>query len=321
MSQHEDKNPPSENEEFSADDLMFTEMAEESAPAGESPSEHEGEMVEFITEFEPIEAAEDAAAQAKAADDEAVEFLSEPTETAEVAEPVEAAASGAEPAATGEELSEFISEPAEPADKEKKKGKEKKKKEKPPKAEKKKLEAGAAKKWLLHILFHVPWAVAAGLCVFIYLFLIASGVQHALWHAVYLISLVVLATTILMTRRIWAKFSSTAFYTIALGCSLAAVLTGVYYLGLELYVQNWDTAAQQSKQAAQAAQRSAMLLTSPPVPISPTPKSPVAKPPAKAPAKTQPAAKGPGAKPAAKTPSDVKAPAAAKSPDKPNPSR
>jgi cation transport ATPase len=143
-------------------------------------------------------------------------------EAAEAAEPAEAAE---EAAAEGEE------------EKEGKEGKEPKKK---------------TPEWV----FHAQWGGAAALCVAIYLIFFLTNIRHAPWHAFYLITLVVLATATWMTRKIWATFEVTAFYTLVLAGAVAALLTGIYCLGLELCDHSWDIKAKTGKAAATAAQQS-----------------------------------------------------------------
>ena len=100
--------------------------------------------------------------------------------------------------------------------------------------------------------FHLPWIIAVVVCAAICLIFGLAGVAHAPWHAGYLISLVVLATTCWMTRKIWTEFEVTAFYTAVLCGALVALLTGIYCLGLEMYAYNWDLKAKAGRPPAVA---------------------------------------------------------------------
>jgi hypothetical protein len=100
--------------------------------------------------------------------------------------------------------------------------------------------------------FHLQWIIALAVCVVICLVFVFAHVAHAPWHAGYLISLVVLVTASWMTRKIWAQFEVTALYTMALAGALAALLTGVYCLGLEMSNYNWDLKAKAGRPPAVA---------------------------------------------------------------------
>ena len=71
-----------------------------------------------------------------------------------------------------------------------------------------------------------------------------------IWHASYAIVMIALVSATLITRKSWATYPTTALYTVLLAGTLAALATGVYWLGLELSVYGWDMTAKQGKQLA-----------------------------------------------------------------------
>ncbi len=109
------------------------------------------------------------------------------------------------------------------------------------------------KKKAFGLAFHVQWIVAAAACVAVALGLTSAHVPYAVWHASYVIAMIVLVSATWMSRKVWARFQVTALYTVLLAGALAALLTGVYCLGLELYVYGWDLKAKQASQAAASA--------------------------------------------------------------------
>jgi hypothetical protein len=98
----------------------------------------------------------------------------------------------------------------------------------------------------------LPWVVVALVCVAIYLTFTFSGIHYAPWHACYAILMTLLIFAAWTTRKIWTTFEVTALYTFALGAALAALMTGVYCLGLELCAYQWDLTATQGKKAQAA---------------------------------------------------------------------
>ncbi len=120
---------------------------------------------------------------------------------------------------------------------------------------------------------HAQWIGAVLACVAVTAGFIFLHVPNALWHAAYAVVLIVLVSATLITRKYWATYPTTALYTLMLAGTLAALVTGVYGLGLELSVYGWDMAAKHGKQLLVAGSATA------PAPAAPAPvQQPAAKP-------------------------------------------
>ncbi len=76
------------------------------------------------------------------------------------------------------------------------------------------------------------WIVVAAVCVAIVLLLLVLRVPSAIWHGAYLIAMIAMAFYLWKSRKTWAKYEVTALYTVVLAGAAAAMLTGVYCLGL-----------------------------------------------------------------------------------------
>ncbi len=139
-------------------------------------------------------------------------------------------------------------------------------------------EEGEPKK-SLGMLFHVQWIVALLACVAVGLAFHFGHVPYEICHTSYAIAMIVLLAVTWMTRRLWATFAVTALYTVLLAGALAALMTSVYWLSLELSMYNWDLTAKLGKKA-QATADAAFN-------ISPAAKAAASVPSAKAPAPQQ----------------------------------
>ena len=63
------------------------------------------------------------------------------------------------------------------------------------------------------------------------------------------------------SRKIWTKYEVTALYTVVLAGTAAALLTGVYCLGLALsFPYDWDLGAASGKQQAEKAKTQTVRL-------------------------------------------------------------
>jgi hypothetical protein len=109
------------------------------------------------------------------------------------------------------------------------------------------------KKKAASLAFHAQWIVAVLACVAVALGFTFANVPHVIWHASGLITMIVLVSATWISRKVWATFQITALYTVLLAGALAALLIGVYCLGLELYVYGWDLKAKQAGKAAASA--------------------------------------------------------------------
>jgi hypothetical protein len=99
--------------------------------------------------------------------------------------------------------------------------------------------ASKRRKWLAH----VDWVGVALLAIAIY-FVVEQAVKtNVAWTAGYLILLVLIPFSLWKTRHRWTTPQITAVYTVLLAISTVALLTAVYWLGLELAQYNWDIKA------------------------------------------------------------------------------
>lgn len=173
-------------------------------------------------------------AEAAAAGEAPAEVLPADTETAdfvpEVAppdgEPVAATMPGMVPELAQEGLPEAGEAPAEPPAAE---------------TEAEPAETAPAPKWRKW-LAHVDWVGVALLAIAIWLVVRAVTVNVA-WITGYLILLVLIPFTLWKTRKRWMTPQITAVYTVLLAISTAALLTAVFWLGLELAQYHWDVKA------------------------------------------------------------------------------
>ncbi len=99
----------------------------------------------------------------------------------------------------------------------------------------------------LDVLFHAQWIGAVVLCLIAALVFPLAHVSHAYWHSSYAVAMIALVAATWLTRKVWATFAVTALYTVCLAGALAALLTSVYWLGLELAMYDWDLTARQGK--------------------------------------------------------------------------
>jgi hypothetical protein len=159
-----------------------------------------------------------------------------------------------------------------------------------------------------NLLFYFEWVGLALVATAIVVGFSLVAEKYSWWHAGYWILLAMVPWILWKTRKAWSTPEVTAPYTVMLGIGAMALLTGVYFLGLELAQYDWDLKAKNKP-----TQTVAMPVEPPasniPGPSVPDPKLPVAKPPeaklpeAKLPAAATPEAKLPEAKlPEAKTP-------------------
>jgi cation transport ATPase len=161
-------------------------------------------------------AAGEAPAEALPADAETAEFMPE------VALP------GGEPAAEAELAQEGLPEAGEAS-------------AEPPEGEAEPAETSPApkrRKWLAH----VDWVGVALLAIAIWLVVQAVTVNVA-WITGYLVLLVLIPFALWKTRNRWMTPQITAVYTVLLAISTAALLTAVFWLGLELAQYHWDVKA------------------------------------------------------------------------------
>jgi hypothetical protein len=93
-------------------------------------------------------------------------------------------------------------------------------------------------KWLAYI----DWLGLVLLAVVIWLVVQAVAV-NVVWTTAYLILLVLIPFSLWKSRRSWTTPQITAVYTVLLAISVAALLTAVYCLGLELFLYQWDIRA------------------------------------------------------------------------------
>jgi hypothetical protein len=120
---------------------------------------------------------------------------------------------------------------------------------------------------------HALWIGAVAACVAVAAGFFLLRIPNAVWHAGYVVVLILLVSATLITRKYWATYATTALYTVMLAGTLAALVTGVYGLGLELSVYGWDMAAKRGKQMLVAGSATA------PAPVTPAPaQQPAGKP-------------------------------------------
>jgi hypothetical protein len=117
----------------------------------------------------------------------------------------------------------------------------------------------APQKKPLDVLFHAQWIGAVVLCVIAALVFPLAHVSHAYWHSSYAVAMIALVAATWLTRKVWATFAVTALYTVCLAGALAALLTSVYWLGLELAMYDWNLTAKQGKQPQPPATAAASL--------------------------------------------------------------
>lgn len=72
------------------------------------------------------------------------------------------------------------------------------------------------------------------------------------WHASYLVLLVEIPFSLWKTRKVWTTPQLSAVYTVMLAIGTMALLTGVYWLGLELATYDWDCKAKTARRTASA---------------------------------------------------------------------
>jgi hypothetical protein len=93
-------------------------------------------------------------------------------------------------------------------------------------------------------LAYVDWAGLVLLAVVIWLVVrVVVADVFVLWTTAYLILLVLIPFSLWKSRHRWTTPQITAAYTVFLAISVAALLTAVYWLGLELFLYEWDVKA------------------------------------------------------------------------------
>ena len=102
--------------------------------------------------------------------------------------------------------------------------------------------------------------VVAAVCVVIGLLLFPLHAPFAIWHGLaYLIVMIAMAFYLWKSRKIWTKYEVTVLYTVVLAGTAAALLTGVYCLGLALASPYaWDLGAKLGKEQAARAKTQAV---------------------------------------------------------------
>jgi hypothetical protein len=142
-------------------------------------------------------------------------------------------------------------------------------------------EEGEPKKKSLGMAFHAQWIAAILACVAVGLGFQAAHVPNAICHSSYAIAMILLVAATSLTYRIWGAFAITALYTVLLAGALAALMTSVYWLSLDLSMYGWDMKAKQGKQAQAAADTAAGVAPVGPLSTGPRPVNPPAPQPAK----------------------------------------
>jgi hypothetical protein len=100
-------------------------------------------------------------------------------------------------------------------------------------------------------LAYVQWIAAVLVAVALYLSAsLLSSAATGFWNGIYLVLMAVLAFALWKTRRVWTTPEVSAPFTLMIVVSLAALLTAVYCLGLELARYDWDQKAKKAKQPA-----------------------------------------------------------------------
>jgi hypothetical protein len=117
-----------------------------------------------------------------------------------------------------------------------------------------------------NLLVYVEWAVVALVCILMYPVFNLLSVPYAIWNAAFAVVVFALAYAVYKTRKIWAEFEVSAFYTIALAGALLALTIGVYCMGLEMSTYSWDLKAEQGKKAQAAAAQSTRPAPAHPLP-------------------------------------------------------
>ena len=188
---------------------------------------------------------------------EAEEPAAAPSEPAAGSQPPEAHAE-AVAAAPGEGLAPSAADAAaaEPAEAEEAPAEEAPEAEAAAEAE----EATPEKKKAKVAVGYLDWIVVAAVSVVICLLLFLLHAPYAIWHASYLIVMIAMAFYLWKSRKIWTKFEVTALYTVVLAGTAAALLTGVYCLGLALCSPyHWDLGAKLGKQQAKQAKTQSVV--------------------------------------------------------------
>ena len=104
-------------------------------------------------------------------------------------------------------------------------------------------------KWLAR----VEWIAVPAVVVTIWM---AAGLitSHAILSAAYMVLLLLIPYSLWKLHRFWTSPQITAVYTLMLAVGTAALLTAVYWLGLELARYDWDIKARKAKELAGAVQ-------------------------------------------------------------------
>ena len=99
-------------------------------------------------------------------------------------------------------------------------------------------------KWLARL--ELPGVVAiAAVIWFVANMMTANGI----WSATFLILLGLIPYALWKTRKYWTTPEITAVYTVMLAIGTAALLSAVYWLGLELFRYDWDIKAKKAKES------------------------------------------------------------------------
>ncbi|MGA2034245.1 MAG: hypothetical protein ABSG68_18525 [Thermoguttaceae bacterium] len=100
-------------------------------------------------------------------------------------------------------------------------------------------EAATPHKKSLAWLFHLEWMGLVLVLLAIYP-LVSLVVPNAIWTAAYLVLLLLIPAALWLTRKVWREPIVSATYTVLLAVTVAALLTAVYCLGLELADYGWQ---------------------------------------------------------------------------------
>ena len=100
-------------------------------------------------------------------------------------------------------------------------------------------------------LAYVEWSAAVLVAIALYLLAsLLSSSATGFWNGIYLVLMAMIAFALWKTRRVWTSPEISAPFTLMIVVSLAALLTAVYCLGLELRSYDWDQKAKKAKQPA-----------------------------------------------------------------------
>ena len=102
-------------------------------------------------------------------------------------------------------------------------------------------------KWLARL--EIPGVLLIAVAIWFVTHMITENV---IWHAAFLILLGLIPYSLWKTRKYWTTPEITASYTVMLAIGAAALLSAVYWLGLELFRYDWDIKAKRAKDSVGA---------------------------------------------------------------------